>query len=199
MVVVPEWAFEFHGHRCPFMPLGYRMGLLAMRELGVEREKDHGLFAFSEMGDRHPTTCMEEGIQAATGSTYAKRTMRRLGYGKAAFVLYHPDRGAVRVSVRPEALDELGKFEFMAYRRKGVEPSLIPQEVVEDVVGKWALNTDEKDILTVERLPDSMFQKPGPNPFEKVKCAKCGEYVFERYVRLVQGQPQCIPCSGYGE
>jgi hypothetical protein len=21
--VPPEWAFEFHGHQCPFMPLGY--------------------------------------------------------------------------------------------------------------------------------------------------------------------------------
>jgi len=21
--IPPEWAFEFHGHRCPFMPIGY--------------------------------------------------------------------------------------------------------------------------------------------------------------------------------
>jgi formylmethanofuran dehydrogenase subunit E len=26
--VPPERAFTFRGHRCPFMPLGYRMGLL---------------------------------------------------------------------------------------------------------------------------------------------------------------------------
>jgi formylmethanofuran dehydrogenase subunit E len=198
MVVVPEWAFEFHGHGCPFMPLGYRMGLLAMRELGVEHEQDHGLFAFSEMGSGHPNTCMEDGIQVATGSTYAKRIMQHLDYGKAAFVLYHPDKGAVRVSLRPEAFDELGKFEFMAYRKKGLEPSRIPQEVVQEVVD-WVLNRDEKDLFAVGRLPDFVYQRPGPNPFEKVRCAKCGEYVFERYVRLVQGQPRCIPCSGYRE
>ena len=23
--VPPDWAFEFHGHKCPFMPPGYRM------------------------------------------------------------------------------------------------------------------------------------------------------------------------------
>lgn len=28
--VAPDWAFEFHGHRCPFMPLGFRMGRLAL-------------------------------------------------------------------------------------------------------------------------------------------------------------------------
>ena len=37
--VPPDWAFEFHGHRCPFMPIGYRMGRLALERLGVEREK----------------------------------------------------------------------------------------------------------------------------------------------------------------
>jgi formylmethanofuran dehydrogenase subunit E len=124
--------------------------------------------------------------------------MQHLDYGKAAFVLYHPDKGAVRVSLRPEAFDELGKFEFMAYRKKGLQPSKIPQEVVQEVVD-WVLSRDEKDLFAVGRLPDFVYQRPGPNPFEKVKCAKCGEYVFERYVRLVQGQPRCIPCSGRRE
>ena len=196
MVTVPQWAFEFHGHRCPYMPVGYRMGQLAMRELGVERAKDHGLFAFSEMGSGHPSTCMEDGIQVATGCTYAKRIMQHLDYGKAAFVLYYPDKGAVRVSLRPEASDELGKFEFFAYRKKGLEPSEIPQQVVQEAVD-WVLSRDERDLFAVERLPDFVYQRPGPNPFEKVKCTKCGEYVFAKYVRLVQGQPRCIPCSGY--
>jgi len=44
--VPPEWAFEFHGHLCPFMPIGYRMGNLAMEYLKVEREKDHGFLCF---------------------------------------------------------------------------------------------------------------------------------------------------------
>jgi len=33
---LPDWTWEFHGHRCPFMPIGYRMGVIAMRELGIE-------------------------------------------------------------------------------------------------------------------------------------------------------------------
>jgi hypothetical protein len=28
--IPPEWAFEFHAHECPFMPIGYRMGKLAL-------------------------------------------------------------------------------------------------------------------------------------------------------------------------
>jgi formylmethanofuran dehydrogenase subunit E len=33
--------------------------------------------------------------------------------------------------------------------------------------------------------------------FNKSICSVCGEYVFERYVRLQDGKPVCIPCSGY--
>ena len=37
--VPPEWAFEFHAHECPFMPIGYRMGRLALEYLSVETQK----------------------------------------------------------------------------------------------------------------------------------------------------------------
>lgn len=37
MFQLPNWTFEFHGHRCPFMPIGYRMGALALQKLGVAR------------------------------------------------------------------------------------------------------------------------------------------------------------------
>ena len=45
-------------------------------------EKDHGLFAFSEMGEGHPNTCFEDGIQVATGATYAKRLLRNLNLAR---------------------------------------------------------------------------------------------------------------------
>ena len=70
--IPPEWTFEFHGHRCPAMPIGYRMGKLAMEYLKVGFEKDHSFFVFPEIGEGHPKTCMVDGIQAATGATYGK-------------------------------------------------------------------------------------------------------------------------------
>lgn len=58
MFTVPEWAFTFHGHKCPFMQIGYRMGTLAMEKLGVERSKNYEMHVFSEMGIGHPQGCM---------------------------------------------------------------------------------------------------------------------------------------------
>ena len=40
MFAIPEWMWEFHGHRCPFMPIGYRMGKVAMEKLGIADLKD---------------------------------------------------------------------------------------------------------------------------------------------------------------
>ncbi|MCX5822115.1 MAG: formylmethanofuran dehydrogenase subunit E family protein [Deltaproteobacteria bacterium] len=54
--VPPEWAFEFHGHRCPFMPIGYRMGKLALTHLGLEPEPDHGFFIFLTANWRRRST-----------------------------------------------------------------------------------------------------------------------------------------------
>lgn len=173
------------------------MGLAAMKELGVGRERDHGTFALSEMGEGHPNTCMNDGIQAATGCTYGKLLMDRLNYGKLAFVLYRPGVGAVRVSVKPELVDAISAREFSRLRKAGTEPSEIPPQVADVVVG-LVMDAAERDLFTVERLPDFEYERPQAR-FSKAKCSKCGEYVFERYVRMVDGKPFCIPCSGYTE
>ena len=46
-----EFAFPFHGHRCPAMPLGIRVGLAAMRALGVERASNKELYCICETGE----------------------------------------------------------------------------------------------------------------------------------------------------
>ena len=196
-VVLPDWTWEFHGHRCPFMPIGYRMGLVAMRELGVERTRDHGVFALVEIGVGHPQTCMADGVMSATGCTYGKLMMERLGYGKMATVLHAPGKGSVRVYLRTEFQDELATQEFFSYRKRGVEPSEIPELVTRRAV-EVVLGATEEKMFKIERIPTFSFGRP-KGSFAKVKCSRCGEYVFERYARMTDGKSLCIPCSGYVE
>jgi len=192
----PEaWAFEFHGHRCPFMPIGYRMSKLAMEYLGVEREKDHGFFVFPEIGEGHPQTCMVDGIQIATGATYGKVLIEKTFYGKLAATFYHPQKGAVRYSLKSDFMDEMGKFEFFDYRKRGIEPSHIPEQVTNEVIDWFYKQQDEK-FLKIEKRPDFKFS-PAKGSFNKAKCSICGEYVFERYLRMKDGKSVCIPCSGF--
>ena len=193
--IPPEWAFEFHGHQCPFMPIGYRMGRLALERLGIEREKDHGFFVFPELGEAHPQTCMMDGIQAATGATYGKVLIAKTFYGKLAATFYHPQKGGIRFSLKPDAVDAMGKFEFIAVRKKGVEPSQIPAPVSQEII-RWAYEQTDDALFSVELKPDFQF-KPPKGSFNKTKCGSCGEYVFDRYLRMKDGKPVCIPCSGY--
>lgn len=195
--IPPEWAFEFHGHLCPFMPIGYRMGKLAMQFLNVEREKDHGFFVFPELGEGHPQTCMMDGIQVATGATYGKVLIEKTFYGKLAATFYHPKKGAVRYCLKPEFIDEMGKFEFFADRKRGIEPSEIPPSVVQEVTN-WVYEQPDDYLFKVDARPDFTFTPP-KGSFNKAKCSICEEYVFERYLRTKDGKPLCIPCSGYNK
>jgi len=193
--IAPPWAFEFHGHQCPFMPIGYRMGRLALEKLGVEREKDHGFFVIAELGEGHPQTCMMDGIQVATGATFGKLLISKTFYGKLAATFYHPQKGAVRFSLKPDAVDGMGKFEFIAMRKKGIEPSQIPVPVSEEII-RWVYEQTDETLFAVEPKPNFQFT-PVKGSFNKTKCCTCGEYVFDRYLRMKDTKPVCIPCSGY--
>ncbi|NHV96489.1 MAG: hypothetical protein HA494_01675 [Thaumarchaeota archaeon] len=99
------------------------------------------------------------------------------------------------MSVKTEFYDKLTKEEFFAYRRRGVEPSQIPSEVAEKSV-KVVLEASDEEMFKVEKLSDFTFRRPR-SIFKTAKCSKCGEYVFERYLRIVDGEKVCIPCSKY--
>jgi formylmethanofuran dehydrogenase subunit E len=89
----------------------------------------------------------------------------------------------------------MGKFEFFAYRKRGVEPSAIPAAVVDEVIA-WVAGQPDEAVFKVELKPDFRYT-PVKGSFAKTRCGVCGEYVFDRYVRMKDGAPVCIPCSGY--
>ena len=150
---------------------------------------------FPEIGEGHPQACMVDGMQSATGATYGKVLVAKTFYGKLAATFFHPQKGAVRYSLKPEFIDAFGKFEFFAYRKKGVEPSKIPQKLSDEVIN-WIYEQSDDFMFKIEPKPDFKFT-PVKGSFNKTMCSSCGEYVFERYVHMKDGQPVCIPCSGY--
>ena len=77
-----EAGKQFHGHSCPAMPMGLRVGAAAMNTLGVERARDGQLLALVELGDDHCATCFADGVQMITGCTFGKGNIRKLHYGK---------------------------------------------------------------------------------------------------------------------
>ena len=196
-LIPPDWAFTFHGHRCPFMPLGYRMGVLALGKLGSEREQDHTRHVFLEIGEGHPQMCMGDGVQIATGATFAKGLMEKTSWGKLAATFWYPGKTPVLYALRAPFLEKFGGFEFFARRKNGVEPSQIPPAVTNEVI-EWTLGLQDDEVFSVSEAPGFEYHPP-KGSFNKAVCSVCGEVVFERYVRIKDGKAHCIPCSGFAK
>ncbi len=198
MFDLPEWTFEFHGHRCPFMPIGYRMGRLAINKLEVGKSLNHEMHVFSEMGVGHPQGCMQDGVMSATGATFGKGMIERLNYGKIAAIFWYPGKkDSVRISLKNEFQDKLATHEFFKFRKQGIEPTDIPEEIRNDIIN-IVLNASDDDLFNVTVLSNFTY-KPIKGSFNKSKCELCGEYVFERYLRVKDGKKVCISCSGRSE
>jgi hypothetical protein len=61
---------------------------------------------------------------------------------------------------------------------------------------KPAENATDEELFNVIQLPEFTY-KPVKGSFNKAACEVCGEYVFERYLRVKDGKRVCIPCAGH--
>ncbi len=187
-------GIEFHGHKCPAMPLGMRAGLAALKKLGVERASNKELYCYCETGPSHATACFVDGLQVSTGCTFGKGNIEKLNQGKTAFTLVDiKNKRSVRVSLNPDFQAKSLSSEFVNQRKKGIEPKDIAPEIVDPAVEKIT-TVEDSDILKMEEVKNFEF-KPKKGTFDWEKCARCGEIVFVTGLRVVDGKHYCIPCS----
>ena len=172
-------AVRFHGHECPGQVLGVRMTRAGCRELGIERPREVGkrLVVFVEI-DR----CATDAIQALTGVSLGKRTLKHLDYGKmaATFVDVETSR-AVRIVARDDA------------RARALE---------------WAPDIDDPrraQMAAYRVMPDAELLRITPvtiepgwldRPRMRLFCARCGEGINYGLEVHVGSRPVCRPCAG---
>jgi len=191
-----EMGIAFHGHKCPAMPLGIRVGLAAMKALGVERASNKELYCICETGSAHATMCFVDGVQVATGCTFGKANIEKLGYEKNAITLIDvKTKRAVRVALNAEFQKKGLGSEFVKLRSQGVEPNDIAPEIVDPMIERICSLPDE-EILVVYDVHETDWQ-PRKGTFEWAACEKCGEVTFAHGLRVVGGKHTCISCSGY--
>lgn len=189
-----EAGLLLHGHRCPAMPMGLRVGAAAMNALGVERAKDGQLLALVEIGERHCATCFADGVQTITGCTFGKGNIRRLNLGKWGLTLIdRKTNRAVRVAPRAEAMLANKKTAFFTeYREKGVPASEVPDAVVAPLVER-VMTAPPEMLYAVGEVESREVPEP-PHSFASFVCDECGEMVAEPYGRVLGERRVCIPC-----
>ena len=189
-------ALKFHGHKCWASVAGVRVGLAALRELGVKRSGGTQLYGIVEIGEDHGGMCFGDGIQYSTGCTFGKGNIRKEPLGKLVFTLIEKDsNNAVRIAFKPTLQKQIQATAFMQKRGAGISASNIPEaEQLEVVDLVW--NAPEVDILDIGKV----FNYPGkwvPEVMGFKTCDYCGELTALAYLRVVGYKHVCIPCSEY--
>lgn len=122
----------FHGHLGPFAMLGYRAGLLAVRELDAPTH--FGVHAKVTCPPQPPPSCFADGVQFSTGCTYGKR------------------------NIEMEASDEVALT--LSVRDSGAELTVVPRREVIDRFGRWMEEADDETaaLRVLEMSDDELFE-----------------------------------------
>jgi len=185
-----EDVIEFHGHSCPGLAIGYRVSLIALKELG-ERASDEELVAIVENN-----SCAVDAVQVVTGCTFGKGNLIFRDYGKQVYTfIKRPSGDGIRISVDWKSPEETDEEKRMWDRYMKGDHS---EEVLRTVHDRKAkkinliLNAKDEDMLKVTKgkmdLPEEAKIYPS------LSCAICGEKVMEPRARVKDGKIVCIPC-----
>ena len=190
-----EFGQKFHGHKCPAMPMGLRVGAAAMNVLGAERAPDGQLLALIDLGDDHCATCFADGIQVITGCTFGKGNIKKTHKGKWAVTLVDKkSQRAVRITPKAEAmLANRQSIFFKDYREKGIPASTVPANVVDPLVEKVMAAPDSM-LLNISEIFAYQHKDP-PHSFDGFVCEECGEMVVMQYGRIKAEKKVCIDCA----
>jgi len=190
-----EFGQKFHGHKCPAMPMGLRVGAAAMNALGVERAKDGQLVAFVDLGDDHCATCYGDGLQVIMGTTFGKGNLKKTHKGKWAVTVVDRATGrAVRVTPKAEAMLANKKTAFFTdYRMLGKPASIVPSEIVDPLVNN-VMNAPAEMLINVSPVFDYKLE-PKKDSFDGFVCEECGEMTVMEYGRIKGDKKVCIDCA----
>ena len=149
-----------HGHRCAGQILGVRMAMVGCREVGIDEPRGcKKLVVYTEI-DR----CATDAVQAVTGCSLGKRSLKFLDYGKMAVTFVNTETGqAVRVLAKDDARNLVPLY---------VQDSVNPRDAQ-----KQAYRIMPEDTLfTVKPVAVEIVAQELPGyRGKRVRCAECGE------------------------
>ncbi len=180
----------FHGHACPGLALGYRVSLLAMKELG-ERATDEEMVAIVEND-----SCAVDAVQVVTGCTFGKGNLIFRDYGKQVYTFIKRPKGqGIRISIDfspPEETDEEKRMweRYSKGDRSGKVMTAVHARKTKKI--DMILHAKDEDLFRISRgtmtLPDEA------EIYQSLRCSLCTEKVMETRARVRNGQIVCIPC-----
>jgi formylmethanofuran dehydrogenase subunit E len=169
-----------HGHHCAGQVLGVRMAMAGCREINIDEPRGcKKLIVYVEM-DR----CATDAVQAVTGCSLGKRTLKFLDYGKMATTFVNTETGkAVRVLARDDA-----RLLAPRYSQNATNPREAQKQAYA------VMPEDELFSIRPATIDIPEENMPGFRG-TRVYCDSCGEGINLRREVRQGGRTLCIPCS----
>ncbi|MCC7553377.1 MAG: TraR/DksA C4-type zinc finger protein [Methanobacteriaceae archaeon] len=167
-------ASDFHGHICGGIAIGTKLAMYGLDLMNMElNKKNKNLIVFLEI-DR----CMSDAVQAVTGCSMGKRSLKQMYYGKFATTFYDMDTGkALRISDK----DANKKYKN--------------EETKEEMIERFT-KTPAEELFKVEKVKIDLKQGEMPGkPYTSVFCSICNEKVSDGRHKVKGGKPVCISCA----
>lgn len=185
-----------HGHFCPFVAIGVKAGVRAVKEFSVGSTGMEEVIAIVETNN-----CFSDGVQFVTGCSFGNNALIYRDYGKTAFTLARRNGEAVRVSVKADSrfLEEHAPeaaelFQKVVVRREGTEAEQAKMRELWQQTSFKMLDVTDDELFDVEGLT---IEVPAyARIFTNVQCSVCGENTMEPRARMRDSKPVCTPCSG---
>lgn len=169
-----------HNHLCPRQVIGVRMGMYAAELFQLDLpQTDKRLFAFVETDG-----CLTDGIGAATGCWFGRRTMYLMDYGKTAATIADTETGrAFRLTPTREA-----RMRAPAYAPKGLDHWHAQLQAYQVMPVTELLDAAE---VTLTVSMENIISQHGL----RVVCAECGEDIINQREVYCNGQVLCRACA----
>jgi len=165
-----EDIVEFHGHSCPGIAIGFKIGEIVLERFG--KAKDEEIVAIVEND-----SCSIDAIQFMTGCTFGKGNLIFKDHGKHVYTFIDRKTGkSIRMSLN-KSIQEL----MDGFKTKRDE---LPEKILE---------MDPYKLFTVKNVKVKPPKKA--TIYNSLKCAECNEIVAENRARIKNGKIICIPCS----
>lgn len=184
-----------HGHYCSFSALGVKAGARAMKELGIKKSTGmEEVIAIIETNN-----CFSDGVQIVTGCSFGNNALIYRDYGKTAFTLAKRRGEGIRISVRPDCLEEefpeeAALFQKVVVERQGTESDHAKVLKLWGEISFKMLDVPDADVFVI--TPVKIDVPAYARIFASAKCSLCGENIMEPRMRLKDGNNVCLPCSG---
>ncbi len=188
-----EEAVKFHGHLCPGLVLGYRVAILARKELDLGRSEDEELVAIVEND-----TCAVDAIQHINGATFGKGNLVFRDHGLHAYTFIERTSGKqIRIELKADIFSDASKQRNDILQKLHndipltTEEKTILQKSRQETVRRM-LQLPEEDLFDVKQVKIEVPEKA--RIYRSVRCIKCGLMVMETRARVLNQKFYCIPC-----